>query len=56
MKRIKSKFSFMKGSKYSFGYILILFLMVLTPMYAQTSRKYLDKLLMNWVRLLLVPM
>ena len=38
MKRIKSKFSFMKGSKYSFGYILILFLMVLTPMYAQTSR------------------
>ena len=28
----------MKGSKYSFGYILILFLMVLTPMYAQTSR------------------
>lgn len=28
----------MKGSKYPFGYILILFLMVLTPMYAQTSR------------------
>ena len=38
MKHMKNKSNFVKVSKYAFGYMLMMFLMVLTPMHAQTSR------------------